>query len=627
MQNHRERLYELIRKEEVLIFAGAGLSLYAGFPSGQQLKNIIYESLTVTEKEEISINYNLTDLSEQVVRIRNNNRNALIGFLNNSFLKNPTTFPHVHKKIASIPHFKTIITTNYDKLIEESYKDKCQVLISDKQVPYIDRAKVQVFKIHGDLSDPNSIIISQSDYNAFFKNNSEHTIYWSVIKERLSTKNILFLGYNLEDPNVAVVFDKITEALKENRRESFFVSPNLSEFRKNDLLRKGITYIEDTAEKLIDGLLQNIKDNIATDLKESIVSTDTFNKFLNNLDLLPELQGVPGSFNLKAIKGLKGQINAELKFTFRKEHNEVVKDFMDFSQGKRFGEFELSDKEIETIRIDWGNLKMPEIESGYKLKFIDKPKIITRVDIRFEDGYQYNNFPVKVYGSPFKIEVISDLPFIDLNMQIHPKTFPNPTCDFTYQHKRKCGKVNEEIEFHEFLWRLCSKMKVSIFKNSKKVAEHQSPDMHTLVKDAKFYLRYFKNLEFLEKHYNLQFKNIDFNQIDEKLFSTVSNLLNIIKNGYFEIKLENQALLEFTEITSETISELEKLGQPGNKFEYEEEQSEFIELHGHKLDLGNKVVEILEPYVVNLEEMRQKKLKFALLESRIQKIKVLYYKT
>ena len=32
---NKESLFELIRKEEVVLFVGAGLSIYAGFPSGK----------------------------------------------------------------------------------------------------------------------------------------------------------------------------------------------------------------------------------------------------------------------------------------------------------------------------------------------------------------------------------------------------------------------------------------------------------------------------------------------------------------------------------------------------------------------------------------------------------------
>ena len=46
----KDRLFELIRQEQVIIFAGAGTSLYAGYPSGNDLKKIIHNSLNNTEK-------------------------------------------------------------------------------------------------------------------------------------------------------------------------------------------------------------------------------------------------------------------------------------------------------------------------------------------------------------------------------------------------------------------------------------------------------------------------------------------------------------------------------------------------------------------------------------------------
>ena len=41
---------------------------------------------------------------------------------------------------------------------------KLNVIFSDNHTPYIDAKKVNLFKIHGDLSNPDSIIITESDY-------------------------------------------------------------------------------------------------------------------------------------------------------------------------------------------------------------------------------------------------------------------------------------------------------------------------------------------------------------------------------------------------------------------------------------------------------------------------------
>ena len=148
---NKESLFELIRKEEVVLFVGAGLSIYAGFPSGNELKKIFIENLTKEEKENIDLEQKLDSLTEDIYRIKGNNKNFLIDVLNKTFNKDTKNLK-THILLSKIPHFKTIITTNYDKLFEEAYKSKCQIIINEKQISNIDKTKSQIFKVHGDLS-------------------------------------------------------------------------------------------------------------------------------------------------------------------------------------------------------------------------------------------------------------------------------------------------------------------------------------------------------------------------------------------------------------------------------------------------------------------------------------------
>lgn len=41
-----EKIFELVRKEDVVFWIGSGFSLYAGYPTGKQLANTIHQSLT-----------------------------------------------------------------------------------------------------------------------------------------------------------------------------------------------------------------------------------------------------------------------------------------------------------------------------------------------------------------------------------------------------------------------------------------------------------------------------------------------------------------------------------------------------------------------------------------------------
>lgn len=175
MSIYKERLFELISNEDVILFAGAGLSLYAGYPSGNGLKEIFYNRLTKTEQEHIDKDSSLSAMTEEIYNLKSS-RNFLISILKEIYLK-PETSLETHLKIARIPHFKTIITTNYDCLFEKALKDKGEVILDNSHIPYIDKNKTQIYKIHGDLSRNEKIILKTSDYNNFFVNDSESDLY------------------------------------------------------------------------------------------------------------------------------------------------------------------------------------------------------------------------------------------------------------------------------------------------------------------------------------------------------------------------------------------------------------------------------------------------------------------
>jgi len=47
---NKEDLFNYIRKEEVVIWAGAGFSKYAGYPLGGELKDLIFNALPLQIK-------------------------------------------------------------------------------------------------------------------------------------------------------------------------------------------------------------------------------------------------------------------------------------------------------------------------------------------------------------------------------------------------------------------------------------------------------------------------------------------------------------------------------------------------------------------------------------------------
>ena len=623
---YKESLFELVRQEEIVIWAGAGLSLYAGFPSGNELKEILLNNLSKPEKESINVNLPLSSLAEEFCRLKNNSRNSLIRILNKIFLNKIPLSKECHQNLALIPHFKTIITTNYDTLIEDTFGENGQFVYSVKQIPYLENGKTHIFKIHGDLKEPDSIIITDSDYNNFFKLDSENGVYWTVIKERLSTNSVLFLGYNIEDPNVSVVFDKITDELGANRKECFLVAPNLAQHKINNLTQKGIQYINSTAEELVKELINNIKENIIEDLEKGITSADTFRSFLSNIDLLPDLKGGKEKYKVHSLRGTNESVEGKMNITFKNDAN-FFKEFNDFALGKKIGNFEIPEDKLINADFRYGGIKFPNPSGINKLIFKSIPRITTIVDIRFEDDVELIGTPVKIYGSQNTMEIHLELKNAKLTVNFDLTKFPKTDFKFNYQHKELCNNVKEEIELFTFMLNLAKGMKFKTFAKSGETFTNAFSPMEAMRKEAEYFLNYFINLKRIEKHFGIRFSNININTISKSTYNAVTEIISAIDGQTVEYNWNEELTMDLIEnYPEEAIEQLKAVNETKSPVGAFQQHEEIIELHGHEINLGYKKVEFPDSFVTNLQAIIDRKENIVRIRSHTKKMLVSYSK-
>lgn len=524
---NKESLFELIRKEEVVLFVGAGLSIYAGFPSGNELKKIFIENLTLKEKENIDLEQKLDGLTEDIYRIKGNNKNFLIEVLNKTFNKDAKSLK-THILLSKIPHFKTIITTNYDKLFEEAYKSKCQLIINEKQISNIDKTKSQIFKVHGDLSNPDSIILKKSDYNNFFKENSESSLFWTVLKERISTKNVAFLGYGLEDSNIEVIFDKISDVLGDNKKEIFLIAPNFSQSKQNHLNGKGIKYINSDADTFINELLINIKENIIDDLENNKVSADTFKFFLNNFNLKTKLTDDDNSYKVENIfsnEEVKQKVNFTLIY-----NEEFLKNFWDFMDSHKHGEFEIPEEFISKSEIWIGDILMRKSDNIKNILIKTIPSYTLDIDLKFANGLEINDIKVEVYGKKTKeIKLEFKNAFINLTLSPPIDNSKNIQFEITFNHKENINNIKDEIEFYKILNCLGKGIEFHVYQNGNLKTSKKLPKMKPYLTHSNQMIKYFENLKSIENFYKIKFSNFKNSEINKISFEKVEKILSFIK--------------------------------------------------------------------------------------------------
>ena len=121
---------------------------------------------------------------------------------------------------AALIRAQIIITTNYDSFIEKIYnsqsKDKIKKFIGQKGLYGKNFGIAELYKIHGDFEQPNSIIITKEDYEKFEKNS---ILISAKITTLLLDSPIIFLGYSLTDENVRRILRDLTASLSDKEKE------------------------------------------------------------------------------------------------------------------------------------------------------------------------------------------------------------------------------------------------------------------------------------------------------------------------------------------------------------------------------------------------------------------------
>lgn len=115
----------------------------------------------------------------------------------------PLSTSTIHKKIMQF-NVSTIITTNYDHLIEQAAEENAeirQVISCDSDIPY-KTANKELIKMHGDFEHDN-FVLKEDDYLHY---SSNFKLIENYIKSIIGSKVILFLGYSFSDPDVKQIF-------------------------------------------------------------------------------------------------------------------------------------------------------------------------------------------------------------------------------------------------------------------------------------------------------------------------------------------------------------------------------------------------------------------------------------
>lgn len=256
------------------LFIGAGMSRSSGFVDWKGLLRECAKYLNL----DLGREHDLVAVAQYYIN-KKRDRSRLNQIISEDFGR-PVEPTENHKIISRLP-ISTIWTTNFDSLIEDALRANGRTVDAksrDQDVTrHLNRRDCVVYKMHGDISRPDKVIICKDDYERYSKS---HYILQQALEGDLISKTFLFLGFSFSDPNLEYMLGHLRTLLEESKREhytimrkarinwvkekenkdeahrAFLYEKNKQELQIDDLKRYGIeTYLVDKFSEITDILL------------------------------------------------------------------------------------------------------------------------------------------------------------------------------------------------------------------------------------------------------------------------------------------------------------------------------------------------------------------------------------
>lgn len=203
-QTFYKEIITALRQDSLSVFVGAGLSVPAGYVDWKNLLSDLAKELGI----DIDTANDLVEVAQQHVEYVGG-RGVINQHIVNALAK-PAVLTKNHRLLSYFP-IETYWTTNFDNLIEQALTDigklphvKYQVSHLSLELP---EKNTIVYKMHGDQLTPNDTVIIKDDFYNYVE---KRGAFLDILCAELLQKKFIFLGISFSDPNLQLVFEKLS---------------------------------------------------------------------------------------------------------------------------------------------------------------------------------------------------------------------------------------------------------------------------------------------------------------------------------------------------------------------------------------------------------------------------------
>jgi SIR2-like domain len=239
-----EPLLQAARERKLVLFAGSGLSMMAGYPGWSQLiDRLVAEAKRMPNARLKGLP--AIEARRDYLMLAEFARMTMGSWDYTEILKEelgrPVRTTEAHRLIAATD-YRGIITTNYDRLFEiviPQVRSWAPNTFSHEAISLMGSAlfnpELFLFKMHGDLASPSSIVLSSRDYERLILL-SPHVR--ALLMGVFLNYKLLFVGYGLRDPDFNLILRELTLIFENYVPKHYALVPDPGSFESDHLLRQ-----------------------------------------------------------------------------------------------------------------------------------------------------------------------------------------------------------------------------------------------------------------------------------------------------------------------------------------------------------------------------------------------------
>lgn len=198
-----------VRERRLILFVGSGISAGLGLPTWEDFIGRLGADFGFEPKQFLALSNDFRALAE-FYRLEKGSLEALCGKMAGEWNVSDEKLAasQAHRLIVRLD-FPVIYTTNYDHLLERAHRlarKRFNKVVTARDIARIDPALPTIVKFHGDLDDPRSMVLAETDYMR--RLSFEQPLDIKLTADAFG-KAVLFMGYSVSDINLRLLLYRL----------------------------------------------------------------------------------------------------------------------------------------------------------------------------------------------------------------------------------------------------------------------------------------------------------------------------------------------------------------------------------------------------------------------------------